>query len=284
MFLESCAIAICGILLGSLINMLAEALPARRALSLPRYADGSRRPWLAWLGIGAFLFNLRSLPESTTSGAAHSAVSSSVQSGGALLGWRYPLTEIASALLMLLVHAAIRADAALLAGAALFKYAYAALLLLMTIIDLEHRRIPFAVSFTLGTLAVIDALMFPASAPGLPASAIGGVVGFAVFYLVYLGGICFARIISGWRGLRGDAAVGSAFGFGDVLMTAAVGLMLGFPSIVLAMTFTVFMAAAGAVTVISVRYVKRGGYQAFDSIAFGPYIAGGALTMMLIGI
>ncbi len=272
MLLESCAVAITGILAGGLINVLADALPSRQPLSMPRYADGRRRPALAWLGIGAFIFNLRSPPQPNGDELE--------KRGGALLSWRYPLTEIAAALLMLLFYADTRDEAALLSTATLFKFAYAALLVLITVIDLEHRRIPFAVALPLGALALIDAALIPVTEPGLPSAAIGALIGFALFYAAYLGGVLFARLLSRYRG---KPLEGSALGFGDVVLMAVVGLMVGFPSILLAITLSVFSGAAGAIAVVFARFVKTGGYQPFDKIPYGPFIVGSAIIVLLIG-
>ncbi len=280
MLLESCAVAITGILAGGLINMLADALPSRQPLRMPRYADGRRRPSLAWLGIGAFMFNLRSLPAPKPSGDKLGTRSPASGPDGLLLSWRYPLTEIATALLMLLFYADIRDEAALLSAATLFKFAYAALLVLITVIDLEHRRIPFAVALPLGALALIDAALIPGSEPGLPSAAIGGLIGFALFYAAYLGGVVFARLLSRYRG---KPLEGSALGFGDVVLMAVVGLMVGFPSILLAITLSVFAGAAGAIAVVLARFVQTGGYQPFDKIPYGPFIVGSAIIMLLIG-
>ncbi|MDE2950251.1 MAG: A24 family peptidase [Chloroflexota bacterium] len=282
MFLESCAVAITGILAGGLINTLADHLPSGQPLRMPQYPDGSRRPKLAWLGIGAFLFNLRSLP--APSGDELGTLSQSSGPGGALLSWRYPLTEIATALLMLLFYADIRADirdeAALLSTAALFKFAYAALFVLIAVIDLEHRRIPFAVAFALGALALIDAALIPVSEPGMLSAVIGGLIGFALFYIAFLGGVLFARALSR---KRGKPLEGGALGFGDVVLMAAAGLAVGFPGILLAITLSVFTGAAGAIAVVCARFMKTGSYQPFDKIPYGPFIAGSAITLLLIG-
>ncbi len=280
MFLESCAVAITGVLAGGLINMLADALPSRQPLRMPQYADGRRRPALAWLGIGAFMFNLRSPPTPKPSGEELSPGTRPSGPDGALLSWRYLLTEIATALLMLLFYVNTRDEAALLSTATLFKFAYAALLVLITVIDLEHRRIPFAVALPLGALALIDAALIPVTEPGIPSAAIGGLIGFALFYAAYLGGVLFARMLS--RN-RGKPIEGSALGFGDVVLMAAVGLTVGFPSILLAITFSVFAGAAGAIAVVLARFMKTGGYQPFDKIPYGPFIAGSAITLLLIG-
>ena len=280
MFLESCAVAITGVLAGGVINMLADDLPSRRSLRMPQYTNGKRRPWRAWLGIGAFMFGLRSLPEPVSRRDEIGTGGPSSGTGVSLLSWRYPLTEISTAILMLLFYADIRDEAALTSAATVFKFAYAAFFVLIGVIDLEHRRIPFAVALPLGALALIDAAVFPDSEPGLLAAAIGGLIGFAVFYAAYLGGVVFARMLSRNRGKPLD---GDAMGFGDVVLIAAVGLIVGFPSILLAIIFSVFAGAAGAIALVFVRFMKTGGYRPYDKIPYGPFIIGSAITVLLIG-
>lgn len=277
MLLESCAVAITGVLAGGVINMLADDMPTWQALRMPHYADGGSRPPLAWLGIGAFLFNLRCPP--APNGEDRGTQGQFSGHGGSLLSWRYPLTEISAALLMLLFYADIRDQAALLSAATLAKFAYVALLVLITVIDLEHRRIPFAVSIPLGALGFVDAALIPVSEPGMPSAAIGGLVGFAVFYLAYLGGVLFARMLSRNRGAPLE---GGAFGFGDVVMMAAAGLIVGYPSVLLALALSVFAGAAGAIAVIAARLTRAGAYQPFATMPYGPFIAGSAIAVMLI--
>ena len=278
MFLESCAVAITGVLAGGVINMLADDLPSRRFVRMPQYTDGKRRPWRAWLGIGAFMFGLRSLSESHADEPG--AGSPSTGSGRSLLSWRYPLTEIATSLLMLVFFADIRVEAAPTSPTTFVRFAYAAFFVLIGVIDLEHRRIPFAVALPLGALALIDAAVFPDSEPGLLAAAIGGLIGFAVFYSAYLGGVVFARMLSRNRGKPLD---GGALGFGDVVLIAAVGLIVGFPSILLAIIFSVFAGAAGAIALVFVRFMKTGRYRPYQKIPYGPFIIGSAITVLLIG-
>lgn len=271
MLLETCAVAITGLLAGGLINMIADALPSGQPMRMPRYADGTQRPVRAWLGIGAFSLNLRSPPEPSADEPG---------TGSAALSWRYPLTELASALLMLFFFVDSRNDAALLSAATLFELAYAAIFVLITVIDLEYRRIPFVLSLALGALALLDAALNPARGPGLLSSAFGGLLGFGVVYAAYLGGLMFCRVLSRERGTPLE---GGALGFGDVVLMAATGLIVGFPSIALAIVISVFAGAAGAIVVILRRIKQAGGYRPFASMPYGPYIIGSAIAVMLTG-
>ena len=93
-------VALLGLLLGGVVNALADDLPAGR-LGLPRYPDGGRRPLAAWLGMSAFALGLRRAPA-----AAPAPAKSDV--GGHALTWRYPLVELALAIMMALTYAAAR--------------------------------------------------------------------------------------------------------------------------------------------------------------------------------
>ena len=279
MSLETCVVAILGILAGGVINMLADDLPLRRSIRMPRYADGRRRPPLAWLGIGAFLFNLRRLPAPKPASDGVEAASSTGDSKNVPLGWRYPLTEIATALLMLSFYASSREAAAALSIPSLISYAYVALFMLITVIDLEFKRIPFVVVLPLGALAVLDAALVTNSEPQLLSAAIGGMLGFIVFYIVFLGGIVFARFASR---LRGEPLTGHAFGFGDVILMSVVGLTVGFPNILVAILVSVFAGAGGAIALLICRFLKTGRYQAFATIPYGPFIVAGAISVMLL--
>lgn len=261
MVLETCAVVCIGLIAGVIVNMLADALPRRHRLRTPRYPDGSRRPPLAWLGLSAFIFKRRS--------------AAGEPAPGGRLGRRYPLAEIACALLTLLFYVD---SGALLAAETLAKFAYAAVFVLIGVVDLEHRRIPFAVSLALGALALFEAALIGDSAPGLPASVLGGLVGFALAYASYVGGGVYARLRS--RNSEQPLKT-SGIGFGDVVLMGAVGLTVGLPAVLAALALTVFAAGAAAIAIIGARYARGRRYQAFDSMPLGPFIVGSAVISLL---
>lgn len=213
------------------------------------------------LGLSAFLLKRRAAPGEPAPGVE--------------LGWRYPLAEIACALLMLLFYVD---SGTLLTAETLAKFAYAAIFVLIGVIDLEHRRIPFAVSLALGALALFEAALIRDSAPGLPASALGGLVGFALAYASYVGGGLYIRLRS--RN-REQPLAASGMGFGDVVLMGAVGLTVGFPAVLPAMALSVFAAGFVAIAVISLRYAQGRSYQAFDSMPLGPFIVGSAVVSLV---
>lgn len=70
---------------------------------------------------------------------------------------------------------------------------------------------------------------------------------------------------------------GEALGFGDVKLAVFMGLLLGWPYTVSALFYGVLLAAIGAITFIVVHRSMKG------NIAYGPYLAAGALLVLALG-
>lgn len=68
-----------------------------------------------------------------------------------------------------------------------------------------------------------------------------------------------------------------ALGFGDVKLALFMGLLLGWPYTVSALFYGVLLAAIGAITFIVMHRSMKG------TIAYGPYLAAGALLMLAFG-
>ncbi|PJF25332.1 MAG: hypothetical protein CUN53_13320, partial [Phototrophicales bacterium] len=189
-----------GIVAGGVVNALADDLPKRRRPQLPRYPDDTPRPFIAWLGITAFLFGKRASPN------------------GAKLRWRYPLTEIATALLMVLVVLVTEDDRnieqTMNTLQFIFWLIYMPIFVLITVIDLEHRLILFVVIIPSAVIALLDALLTTYGAD-LGEALLGGLLGFFVFFLLYVGGFLFTYVLGKARGQPIDEV---AFGYGDVML------------------------------------------------------------------
>jgi leader peptidase (prepilin peptidase)/N-methyltransferase len=250
-----------GILAGGIVNALADDLPRRRPVRLPHYPDETPRPPSAWLGLTAFLLGQRSSPN------------------GAKLSWRYPLIELLTAGLMVLTVyvSQTRVDVSTLQT--VFWCVYMAILVLITVIDVEHRLILFVVINPVVVLVLIEAVLTPQNAePSLVDAIIGGVAGYVVFFLLFNGGALFTYIIGKLRGQSIDEV---AFGYGDVMLAGVSGLMLGWKALIFALFITVFLGAFGAVIYILYRRFTPKGYSAFSPIPYGPYIVIGTLLMLL---
>jgi leader peptidase (prepilin peptidase) / N-methyltransferase len=216
----------------------------------------------AWLGITAFLLGKRSSP------------------AGAKLSWRYPLTEIATAALMILTLAVKNGEGSANSIQIVFWLAYMAIFVLITVIDLEHKLILFAVIIPASILAIIDSIITPPlnNEPDLQRALIGGAIGFGVFFLLYLGGYVYLYIVNTVQRRNINEV---AFGYGDVLMATLSGLILGPERLFFAMFITVFLGALGALLWLVARRLSGTGYSMFTALPYGPYIVAGTITLLL---
>lgn len=274
-----------GLLIGGVLNILADDLPMRRTPSRPHYPDGTPRTPSAWLGIAAFLTGQREPPPGAearpafASGPASDPAPGNPESGelaapAALspqprrLSWRYPLVEIVLGLAFGAMTLAFADEPNLP-----IWMVYVAILLLITVIDIEHRLILFAVIVP----ASIFALLAAAVAPPDPERSFGyyalsGVIGFAVYFLLFLGGVLFAAATQ-------PGAI--AFGFGDVMLGMLSAMMIGWRAFIFATLITVFAGAAGALVYLIGLQIVRRRYRWFTPLPYGPYIVIGTLIMLL---
>lgn len=237
-----------GVLVGAFLNWVADyALPSRRARLAPScpYCD-MPRPFWSWISLLAFL---RWQPNCPACAAP--------------ISFRHPLLEMGMALLFAFLWAWFGVSPALLAYST-----YSSVLIVLAIVDAEHRRLPRSLVYTGIAFALAGSVAFPALLPW-HAALLGGMVGFALLFLIYLGGRLFSRAV---RNLDDGATGVAAFGFGDVLLGALVGLMLGAPRVVVAILLAVLLAGAGAVIYLLARLVSGRPYSRFTAIPFAPFL------------
>ncbi|MEX0800458.1 MAG: A24 family peptidase [Dehalococcoidia bacterium] len=142
-------------------------------------------------------------------------------------------------------------------GPALLAGLFATIFLALTFTDLERRLIPNRVVYPSIILAA-------AMCWAWPHIAIGQVFGGGVFALI----IVSVMYILG----RGS------LGFGDVKLSVLMGLVVGFPSVLIGIFAGVFAAGAFVFPLLLLRVLSRRDY-----IAYGPFIALGAIVAMFWG-
>ncbi len=142
--------------------------------------------------------------------------------------------------------------------------AYIAILLLIIVIDLEHRLILNVVVYPATLLALGGSLLLPPRENTLPAALAGAVVGFALFYALYwLGGRLFGR---------------GALGFGDVKLAMLLGAMLGFHRILYVLVLAIVLG--GAVSIL-LLLAGRAGRRTY--LPYGQYLAIAGIVMLIWG-
>ncbi len=147
-------------------------------------------------------------------------------------------------------------------------------LYLVFIIDLEHRLILHPVSIFGAILFTIIGLYLN----GWQKTILGGGIGFLLMYGLYLVGILFSKWMAKKRGETLDEV---ALGYGDVNLTAILGLLFGWPRIAVLLFFAIlFGGVFSAVYMVILKILKR--YELFTPIPYAPFLIISALILMYI--
>lgn len=229
-----------GLLVGGLLNVLADDWPRRERPSAPHCSnpdcDYVYKPgrWLA-------VFRLaRPCPQC-----------------GQPARQRPLLVELGTALLFAALPTLLSDTPTLL----IYAF-YIALLILIIVIDLENRLILDITTLPGTALALLFSFALPNI--NLISAALGAVVGFLLFLLIYW----VAKMTFG----------PGAIGQGDVKLAMLMGAMLGVPDILVALTLGIFIGGLISGLLLATRLVKRNSY-----LPYGQYLALAAIIMLLWG-
>jgi prepilin signal peptidase PulO-like enzyme (type II secretory pathway) len=230
---------IAGLLTGGLINVLADDLPARIRPGRPHCPQcGHVHNPAGWLAVGRRL----------QGGACPQC--------GLVTRRRALLVEVGTAVIFALLPLFIQPEVDLV----IYSF-YMAVLILVIVIDIEHRLILHVVTIPSTIIALIASL--PLSQNSFRLALVGAVLGFILFYLAYLLG----------RRLFGPGALG----FGDVMLAMMLGAMLGLQIIFVLILAILLGGLFGIVALLSGR-IGRGAY-----FAYGPFLAVAGMVMIIWG-
>jgi leader peptidase (prepilin peptidase)/N-methyltransferase len=232
--------AFIGLLVGGLLNVLADDLPRREGLRRPYCPQcGYRYGPVGWLAIGRLLSSRGGCPQC-----------------GLPFRRRPLLVEVATAAAFALLSLLFDNPFSLL----LYSY-HVAVLILVIVIDLEHRLILHVVTFPSTAVALIGSYFLDDGTNSLPSALLGMATGFVIFYSLYLLG----------RRLFGPGALG----FGDVTLSMTLGAMLGLHRIIFALVFAILLGGA-----VSVLLIVSGRFGLRSRVAYGPFLALAGLAMI----
>ena len=179
---------------------------------------------------------------------------------GARISVRYPLVELAVGVLFALVAARTGLEWAL-PGFLLFAW----LLFVVAVIDAQTRKIPNRLTYPL-TPALAGVLVAAAAADGDPGRALrvlaAGLAGFAILLLMAL-------------------LSPRAMGMGDVKLAGFIGMGLGYLSwwhVLFGLFAAFLLGGVVGLLLLATRIRSRR-----DLVPFGPYLAAGALLIVLVG-
>jgi leader peptidase (prepilin peptidase)/N-methyltransferase len=140
--------------------------------------------------------------------------------------------------------------------------AYVGVLILVIVIDIEHRLILNVVTFPTTIFALIASVPLNDNNPLLALA--GAVAGFLFFLILYL----FGRRLFGPR----------ALGQGDITLAMTMGAMLGLQRIFFALILGIFLAGLWALGSLISGRMKRDSF-----FAYGPFLAIGGIVMIVWG-
>jgi leader peptidase (prepilin peptidase)/N-methyltransferase len=213
---------------------------------------------LAWSGLAAYVTRKERCPHC-----------------GAPLSIRHVLVELATPALFMFCWTQTGSTLT-----TLFNILYSAILVLVTVTDLEHRLILHIVSLPSIALALIGAYINP-TFDSPRRALLGGGIGLGGALSLYLIGMLFGW----WIGKRrGEALSGPAFGFGDVTLCTFLGLVLGAPEIIFAIVIGICAGFMFAAVYLVVRGLIRRDHAMFTAfIPYGPFLVLGGAIMLFFG-
>lgn len=247
-------VALIGLTLGGIVNRLADRLPDGHPLSQAATcrACGRRCDLAGFLALPIIVWRRGRCP-----------------SCGEPLPLRPPAVELALMLLLPLLW--LRQDDTLTFA---FYALYAAILVLVIAVDMEHRLILNVVIYPAMGLAIVGSLF--QSRPGLASALAGGITGFLFFAVIFMVGALLLRA-------SGRGSAGPALGAGDVKLAAFVGLIAGWPGVMSALVIGVGLGGVAALATLIWQVVRRTYRPLASALPYGPYLAAGGLVLLLWG-
>ena len=227
-----------GLAVGSFVNVVIVRLPERRSLLRPRSNCPGCGSAIAWHD------NIPLLSYVWLAGRCRAC--------GMGISWRYPVVEVATALLWVAAYLAWGRTLDFVVAVA-----FLTALVAITAIDVERGIIP-------------DRITLPGVLAGLGANLITGRVGWvdSALGIVIGGGLFFVIIL----------VTGGGMGGGDMKLGAMFGAFLGWKATLLAVFVAVVLGGALALALITTGRVRRK-----DSIPFGPFLAAGGAVSLFWG-
>jgi len=231
--------ALIGLLIAIVINVLADDLPLRiRPLPphCPRCAH-IHKP-VHWLGLVR-----RQCPEC-----------------GQPVRRRVIWVEVGTAVLFALLPSLIPEPRNLIVNSF-----YIAVLILVIVIDLEHKLILNVVTLPVTAVALAASLIVTRDQNTILLAVTGAILGLIIAYIMY----GFGTLVFG----------AGAFGYGDVKLAMAMGAMMGLHRIPFALIIGIILGGVISLLLLVTRLVSRR-----DALPYGQYLAIGGIIMLMWGV
>jgi leader peptidase (prepilin peptidase)/N-methyltransferase len=227
-----------GLTVGSFLNVCIDRLPAKKSLAYPpSHCDTCQHPLKLWDNIPVFSYLwLHGKCRYCSARIPQRILWVELSTGTlfAFLFWRYGLTF----------------EFPLIAF-------YTCILLVLAVIDLNHKLILNVIVYPAAAIALIIGFFLPEF--DIYKGILGGAIGFAILMIPAL----VSRRGMGW---------------GDVKMAGLIGLMTGYPRVFVGLLGGIILGGVSAVILIILKKKTRK-----DTIPFGPFLALGAFWALVYG-
>ena len=236
------AAALFGLCFGSFLNVVIYRLPLGQSLSTPPSRCRKCGYSLRWFD------NIPIVSWALLRGRCRKC--------GVSVSWQYPLVELITAALFVLVVWLTP-----LGPLVVSRLILVCILIALFGIDLEHQILPNTITLPGIAIGVLFSLIAP---PGWKDAVIGALLGAGILYAI-------AGAYYLWRREEG-------MGMGDVKMLAMIGAFLGWKAVLLTLVLSSFSGAIIGVILLS---AQKGNMK--FALPFGTFLAIGALIAMFAG-
>lgn len=227
-----------GASIGSLLNLCIDRLPGHESIVSPRSHCGSCGRTLAPVDLIPILSYL--------------ALRGRCRYCGASIPLRALVVELGTGLLFGLIWLHLGGTAG-----ALLVAVYSCFLVVVLGIDLEHHKVPNRLTYPAIAVALITAPLI--GGEELKTMLKGGALGLLTLSVIRM-------------------ATSGGMGMGDAKLATFIGLVVGYPHILVALLISFVAGGLIAGGLLAARRIKRG-----DPIAFAPFLSLGAIITMLYG-
>jgi leader peptidase (prepilin peptidase) / N-methyltransferase len=227
-----------GLVVGSFLNVCIDRLPAKKSIVYPSsHCDTCQHPLKIWDNIPVFSYLL---------------LRGKCRYCGARIPQRIFWVELGTGILFAFLFWRYELDYRFF----LIAF-YSCVLLVLALIDLQHKLILNVIVYPAAGIALIIDFFIPEF--DIYKGVLAGVIGFAILMLPAI----ISRTGMGW---------------GDVKMAGLIGLMTGFPIVFVGLFLGIILGGLIAIILLLIRKKSRK-----DTIPFGPSLALGAFIALIYG-
>jgi prepilin signal peptidase PulO-like enzyme (type II secretory pathway) len=142
------------------------------------------------------------------------------------------------------------------------------------IIDIEYHLIYHIFSI----VGVVLGIWIGVILHGLGQTLLGGLGGFLGMFILYLFGYLFIKITNNFRR---EPVTEEALGFGDVNLAGVLGLIMGWPGILIGLTLAILLGGVVSFVYILINIIRQN-FSSSMAIPYGPFLIAGSIFVLLL--